>query len=109
MGIDIWYDSDEEAKESTNNIQEHDDSEIIVYSAKVASHETPELNSKKQIAKQPSSSVNHVTHSGRVYQPLEKEKDISKGKEILNDTVSAKEEDDIVLKQLKKTQAQANI
>ena len=29
MGIDIWYDSDEEAKESTN-VQEYDDSEIII-------------------------------------------------------------------------------
>ena len=36
MGINIWYDSDEKAKESMN-VQEHDDSEIIVYNAKVAS------------------------------------------------------------------------
>ena len=40
MGIDIWYDSDEEAKESTN-AHKHDDSEIIVYSVKVVSQETP--------------------------------------------------------------------
>ena len=50
MGIDIWYDSDEEAKESMN-IQEHDDFEIIVWNkgnnTKAASQETSHLNSKK--------------------------------------------------------------
>ena len=66
MGIDIWYDSDEEAKESTN-VQEYNDSVIIVYNAKVANQETPQLNSKKHIAKKPPLLVNYVTHSGRVY------------------------------------------
>ena len=106
MGIDIWYDSNEKSKESTN-VQEHDDSEIIVYSAKAASQKTPQLNCRKQIAKKPPPSVNHVTLSERVYQPPKKEKDISKGKEMSNDI--AKEEDYVVLKQLKKTQAQASI
>ena len=46
MRINILYDSDEEDKESTN-VQEHDDSEIIVYSEKAASQETLQLNSKK--------------------------------------------------------------
>ena len=50
------------------------------------------------MAKKPPPLVNHVTRSRMVYQPPEKEKDISKGKEILNDTVLAKEEDDTVLK-----------
>ena len=54
-------------------------------------------------------SVNHVTGSRRVYQPLEMEKDVSKGKELSSDVFPAKEEDDTVLKQLKKTQAQASI
>ena len=40
MRIDILYDSDEKAKESTN-VQEHDDSEIIVYNAKAVSQGTP--------------------------------------------------------------------
>ena len=78
MRIDIWYHSD--------------DPEIIVWdkdnSSKTASQKTP--------------SVNHVTHSGRVYQPPKKEKDVSKGKELSSDTTPAKEEDDLVLKQLKK-------
>ena len=63
--IDIWYDSDKEAKESTN-VQEYDDSEIIVWNkgnnVKAASLETPQLNSEKQIAKKPPPSVNHVMH-----------------------------------------------
>ena len=46
MEIDIGYDSDEETKESTN-VKEHDDYEIIVYNAKVASQDTPQLNNKK--------------------------------------------------------------
>ena len=104
MGIDIWYDSDEEAKESTN-VQEYEDSDIIVYNVKAASQEIPQLNSKKQITKMPPPLVNLVTHSGRLYQSPDKEKDISKGKEMPNDTISAKEEDDIVRKQIKKTQA----
>ena len=56
------------------NAQEHDDSEIIVYSVKAAGQRTLQLNSKKQIAKKPPPSINHVTHSGRVYQPPDKEK-----------------------------------
>ena len=101
MGVDIWYDFDEEVKESMD-VQEHDDSEIIVWNksnnAEAANQETSQLNSKKQIAKKPPPSVNHITHSRMVYQPLKKEKDISKGKEMLNDIVTAKEEDDMVLK-----------
>ena len=112
MGIDIWYDFNEEAKESTN-VQEYNDSEIIIWNkgdnAKIASQETPQLNSKNQIAKKPPPSVNHVTRSGRVYQPFEKEKDICKGKEMLNNTVLAKEEDDTILKKLKTSQAQTSI
>ena len=44
MGNDVWYDSDEEARKNVN-VQEHDDSEIIVWnkgnSAKAVSQETP--------------------------------------------------------------------
>ena len=71
MGINVWYDSDEEP------------------------------------------SFNHVTRSGRVYQPTEK--DMVKGKKVAKE-VATKEsepaiqvEEDAVLKQLRKTQAQVSI
>ena len=51
MGIDIWYDSDEEAKGSMN-VQEHDDSKIIVWNkgnnVKAATQEKSQLNSEMQ-------------------------------------------------------------
>ena len=67
MGINIWYDSDEEP------------------------------------------SVNYVTRSWRVYQPTEK--DMVKGKEVTmkESEPIAQIEEDSVLKQLKKTQAQFSI
>ena len=53
MRIDIWYDSDE-AKKITN-VQEYNDSKIIVWNkgnnTGATSQETSQLNSKKQIAK----------------------------------------------------------
>ena len=65
---------------------------------KVASQETLQISNRKKITKKLPSSVNHVTQSGRVYQPLEKERDVSKGKEMSSDTAPTKEEDDLVLK-----------
>ena len=46
-----------------------------------------------------------MTRSGRVYQSFEKEKDISKGKEMSSHVAPTKEEDDMVLMQFKKNQA----
>ena len=47
MGIDVWYDSDDEARKKIN-VQEHDNSEIIIQnegnSAKAVSQETPQLS-----------------------------------------------------------------
>ena len=71
MGIDIWYDYDEEL------------------------------------------SVNHVTTSGRVYHPVEKE--MVKGKEVAKEVTVKESEpatqtkEDSVLKKLKKTKAYVSI
>ena len=98
MGINIWYDSDEEV----TNAREKEGLKIIICNkgnnTKVASQEAPQITNRKQITKKFPPSVNHVTRSGRVYQPPKKEKEVSKRKEMSSDAAPTKEEDDLVLK-----------
>ena len=66
--------------------------------SKVASQEKPQISNRKETTKKSPTSVNHMTHNGRVYHHFEKERDVSKGKGLSNNVVPTKEEDDLVLK-----------